>query len=147
MVTLPDVSGLPCDSLSGPDGAEYMRRYYRNRGPGPSFRFHRIITSDPGRVLHDHPWDFVSQLLEGCYIEHTLRGEVVYRAPCVIRRRAEMPHRLELPEGEVWTYVVTGRPRRRWGFWTARGWVHWRDYPGAGAAAACADEQDGAARW
>jgi len=135
---LPDVSGLPCDSLSGPDGAEYMRRYYKSGHPkGRSSRFHRIITSDPGRVMHDHPWDFISQLLQGCYIEHTPQGTRVWRAPCVIRRRAEMPHRLELPEGEAWTYVLLGRPRRRWGFWTADGWVHWRDYGEAGRAAGC----------
>jgi hypothetical protein len=122
-----------------------MRRYYRNQGPGPSHRFHRIITSDPGRVMHDHPWDFTSQLLQGCYIEHTPRGTTVYRAPCVITRQAEQPHRLELPEGEVWTYVVTGMARRRWGFWTPHGWVHWRHYPGAGTAARCTDEDE--SRW
>jgi len=145
MITLPDVSRLPCDSLSGPDGAEYMRRYYTSGHPkSRSARFHQIISSDPGRVMHDHPWDFTSRLLSGTYIEHTPQGTRTWTAPCVITRRAEMPHRLELPDGEVWTYVVLGRPRRRWGFWTAGGWVHWRDYPGAGQAQGCGDEY---ARW
>lgn len=127
---VPDVDGLPADELLGPDGAPYMTRHYlRHSREHGDIRFHRIRTSDSDRHLHDHPWDFVSLILHGSYIEITPEAETRYEAPCVIVRRAEDLHRLILPDGEVWTFVVTGRPRRRWGFQTdGGGWMYWRDY-------------------
>ncbi len=132
---VPDTAGLPCDRLLASDGAEYMRRYYLgwNRS-----RFHHIVASDPGRDFHDHPWDFVSRLLVGSYIEHTPSGEIRYTAPCVIVRRAESLHRLELADGDVWSYVVHGRVRRTWGFMTDHGWLAHDRYD-AGSIAGCAD--------
>lgn len=29
-----------------------------------------------------------------------------------------------------WSLVVTGPPRRRWGFWCPKGWVHWKEFLG-----------------
>ena len=136
----PDIAGLPCDRIIATDGSEIMYRFHLAEGRR-AIRFHHLMASDPGRDFHDHPWDFTSRLLSGMYIEHTLQGTIVYRAPCVIGRRAEQLHRLELPEGPVWSYVVTGRPRRRWGFQTAEyGWVAWQEYPAAGQYAPCGDE-------
>ena len=90
-------------------------------------RFHHRVASDPND-MHDHPWDFASLILHGCYLEHTPQGEHLHRATTVVVHAAEDVHRLELPEGDVWTYVHTGPVRRRWGFWTDSGWVHCRDY-------------------
>jgi hypothetical protein len=134
----PDVSFLPCDRLLAEGGAEYMRRFYLRRGPsGRQARFHLISASDPGRDFHDHPWDYVSHLLSGAYIEHTPDGDVRYEAPCMLIRKAESLHRLELADGPVWTYFVTGRFRRTWGFTTAGGWVAFTDYAEAGTLAGC----------
>ena len=132
-VRIPDTARLPCDRLSV-DDYEYMRRYYI---PNRRARFHHILASDPGDDFHDHPWDFVSRLIAGCYIEHTPTGVVVYKAPCVIVRKAEQLHRLELPEGPVWSYVTLGRVRRKWGFMTRRGWVEHSRYDKAGNVARC----------
>lgn len=117
------------------DGEPYMERCFLVGGPrerGPSARFHLILRSDPGRDLHDHPWDFTSVILRGAYTEVTHTGETTYRAGDVIVRRAEDPHRLILDDGPVWTLVRTGPVRRRWGFHTPAGWVHWSDYAQAG---------------
>lgn len=134
---VPDVGRLPCDRLLADGGEEYMRRYYAAHTRSGSARFHHILTGDPQRDMHDHPWDFVSKLLSGCYLEHTPDGVIRYEAPCLIVRKAEALHRLELPDGPVWSYVVTGRPRRKWGFMTAAGWRRWDTYPGAGRTAGC----------
>ncbi len=127
----PDTTGLPCDKLSNGDQGEYMRRYHLEYTRDRAIRFHHILASDPGSDLHDHPWDFVSVMLAGTYLEHTPSGTVRYEAPCVILRKAEQLHRLELV-APVWTYVVCGRARRKWGYATTRGWIPWTAYPGTG---------------
>ena len=137
----PDVVRLPCDRLLDEHGGEYMRRWYLSGRAGPQERFHRITADDPGRDWHDHPWDYTTRLLSGAgYIEHTPDGDAMYGPGDVLVRRAEALHRLELIDGPVWTYFVTGRLRRAWGFMTGHGWVHNRAYHGAGHVTGCGSE-------
>lgn len=133
----PDVSFLPCDRLLDEGGAEYMRRYYLRGGRGPQRRFHLISADDPGRDWHDHPFDYVTRLLSGAYIEHTPVGSFRYGPGDVLTRKAEQLHRLELEDGPVWTYFVTGRFRRSWGFMTPSGWVPHGQYAVAGRVTGC----------
>lgn len=119
----PKVDGLPCDDIG------YMRRYYLRRVyESWSCQLHHIVGDDPFDDLHDHPWDFVSVLLSGGYRDISRRGAVEHHAPCIIPRRAEDPHRLELLGGPVWSLVSTGPVRRRWGYHTSAGWVPWQVY-------------------
>lgn len=120
-----DLTALERDEIRV-GGQLYMERYYLS--PDKSRRLHHILLSDPGTDLHDHPWDFVSVLLTGSYRETTLSGDVDYSAPCVIARKAEMLHHLTLLDGPMWTMVTTGPVRRRWGFQTPSGWVHWSEH-------------------
>lgn len=53
----------------------------------------------------------------------------------VIRHRAEDLHKLRLTK-PVWTLVISGPWRRKWGFMTPQGWVHWKDYVNAEPGAA-----------
>lgn len=125
----PDVTGLPCDLIRS-HGHDYMRRYFRAGSPktnGMTARYHQILASDADRHLHDHPWDFVSVILQGTYVETTPHGETQYGPGSVLTRTAEAAHRLTL-SAPVWTFVITGPARRRWGFYTERGWVPWRTY-------------------
>ena len=124
----PEITGLAHDLIVTHDGAGYMARHHINA----AVRFHHLLADDPKRDLHDHPWDFISLLLTGGYREWTTDGAVEHWAPTVVCRRAEDPHRLELLDGPMWTLISCGPFRRRWGFHTAAGWVHWSDYPGAG---------------
>jgi hypothetical protein len=123
----PDTSGLERDEIRL-GGELYMERFYLSADR--NVRLHHICMSDLDQDMHDHPWDFVSVLLTGAYLETTESGDVSYSAPAVIARRAETLHRLTLLEGPMWTYVVTGPVRRRWGFATPTGWVHWSEYEG-----------------
>jgi len=117
-------------------GEPYMERWLA-RTPRGYYRLHHILRSDDDRALHDHPFDFTSVILVGAYVEHVPRdprdpaGPTVtrlYGPGDVLRRRAEDPHRLELPFGPAWTAVRTGPKRRDWGFHLSSGWVHWEDY-------------------
>jgi hypothetical protein len=121
----PDVAGLRYDPVV--DGTYRLDRYHVHESKPWNVRYHHIRTSDPSD-LHDHPWDYVTTLLAGAYLEVTEDGAQLYRAPRTLVRQAEDAHRLELPEGPVWSLLVTGPVRRPWGFYTDRGWVHWREH-------------------
>jgi hypothetical protein len=127
---VPHVADLPSDLISQ-DGKPYMERYFllggSNRAPGSTARYHHILESDMA-ALHDHPWDFVSVILSGTYVETTPTTEQEFGPGSVLVRTAEQLHRLTLPNGPVWTFIIIGAPRRRWGFATDDGWVHWSEY-------------------
>jgi hypothetical protein len=125
------------------DQSLYMKRYIA-RWAGRTWRVHGIMSSDQGRDFHDHPFDFVSRIVWGGYLEHRpgcdcaiVRGRTVertlggpcrwYRAGDVVRRQAEELHRIEI-EAPVWTFVRTGPYKRKWGFQTSAGWIYHRDY-------------------
>lgn len=116
-------SGVPNTAGMRADVSRFMERYHIN----DSARYHRLLLDDPND-LHDHPWNITSLLLTGGYREHTTTNVAEHWAPTVIVRRAEEPHRLELLDGPMWTLALVGPVRRRWGFHTQGGWVHWSRY-------------------
>lgn len=107
----------------------------------PNTYLHNMQQSDFDRNLHCHPWDNVSIGIWGSYIEHVFERppieglelprviQKLRRAPFIVRRKAELAHRLELlPRGDgtvkpCWTIFITWRKRREWGFWTERNGV------------------------
>lgn len=115
------------------DGADYMVRWHILHTPWFRIYLHKIILSDFD-CPHDHPWNFLTIMLKGSYREysnwhHPKRlGCVDYKAPCVLYRPAEWSHRLEVLNGPVWTLVFLSSRKRKWGFWTKKGWVHWKNY-------------------
>ncbi|HET6154348.1 MAG TPA: hypothetical protein VFE15_15495 [Marmoricola sp.] len=128
---VPCVDGLPHD-LVEQQGEPYMHRHFLlgedSMTGGSSARYHQIVQSDRAD-MHDHPWDFMSVILSGSYVETTPDGEQEHGPGSVLIRTAEQLHRLTLPNRQpVWTLVVLGPPRRRWGYATERGWVDWRTY-------------------
>lgn len=113
-----------------------VTRWYLHLPYGRKVMLHRFAESDRDRDLHDHPYDFVSLVLRGGYVEkhrtwvkgRRYRDEerrVIVRWN---RRRAEDLHRVLLLRWPTWTLVLTGRRRRQWGFLTRRGWVAEYDY-------------------
>lgn len=103
---------------------------------------HRFLRSDDDRALHDHPWSWVTVLLDGSYWEHIPTdpnhpaGETVRRerkaGDIVVRGDAGYPHRIELDDGRpVTTLFLTAEKSREWGFWCEHGWRHWRAFTGA----------------
>lgn len=114
---------------------DYMDRWwYLPELFGERARVHRIRRSDHDRHLHDHPWHFVSVILEGGYTEtiEFAPGVIVrqrLRPGDVVFRHAQHRHRLEIdPAVECWTLVFTSHNCRDWGFWTENGFVPWTQY-------------------
>ncbi|MDP2354603.1 MAG: hypothetical protein Q8M31_00890 [Beijerinckiaceae bacterium] len=137
--------GRPPDMIIGGEDHPYLRRWFvlpRNRLF--NVYLHHFLRSDDDRALHDHPWVNASLLLDGCYIEHTIKAGGVNvrtfrRAGDFVLRRASAAHRVELMAtethglngltfvpGACWTLFITGPRIRSWGFHCPKGWVHWR---------------------
>ncbi len=100
---------------------------------------HRIFQSDTDRHLHDHPWSFISIILEGGYTEevpHPIHGitatfqrNVRNRWSAKLRRATDL-HRVRLHGNEepIWSLMLVGPREREWGYETEEGWIHWKDY-------------------
>ena len=93
---------------------------------GIAVRIHVIIRSDDARAMHNHPWWFVSLILQGGYLEYRplyTNGRYYgnsskhYSAGSIIFRRARDVHRLHLfPKQSVLTLFITGPRKKSWGF-------------------------------
>jgi hypothetical protein len=108
---------------------DYMERWTLTTPLG-QIRLHNILRSDNDRHHHDHPFDFVSLILSGGYLEHRPNKPVRICLPkTLVWRRAEDLHFLKLLGGcPAWTLVLAAPKRRSWGFATEEGWVDARDY-------------------
>lgn len=122
------------------DGKAYLVRWHLLHTRWGRVYLHKIILTDSD-CPHDHPWRFISIILKCSYIEHehrqydTHEGGVVYaqisrrfRAPAILVRPATWAHTLEIPGKPVWTLVITSTWKRKWGFWTKKGWIRHNDY-------------------
>jgi hypothetical protein len=110
----------------------YLTRYTLFNCPWFSIKVHKVSSSDD-YCLHDHPWAFVSLILKGGYVEHSrfsMDDPIVcrrYRPLNLLFRPAKWTHRLEVTK-TCWTFVVTFKKIREWGFHTPFGWVPWFNY-------------------
>ena len=133
-------------------GAPYIRRWWllpKDKFP-INIYLHHMKRDDYERSLHDHPWWFFSIILSGGYLELMPRNPAYWRwklkhypgsswkflyenflirkerkPGMIIFRRAVSPHRLELRDLVLgsWSICITGRPRRKWGFYDMGGWM------------------------
>lgn len=135
------------------DGSLYMERFwlrpYSEDRQGYAARVHHIATEDYDRDFHDHPWDFLSVVLRGGYLEARPYGTepdfsggdggercryIERRAGSIAFRRATDRHRIVAVEPDTWTLFFTGPKRQWWGFYTPTGKVHWKQYETCHAA-------------
>lgn len=107
-----------------------------------SIKLHKTLMSDSAD-LHDHPWSYISIMLRGGYweyrgwnipIQDVDTGKIEgsgygiikewYGPGSILIRKADRPHRLEIPEGKsCWTLIFTSYKWRKWGFETKQGWI------------------------
>lgn len=130
-----------------PEGA-YLRRWWllpRNRYF--NVYLHEFLRDDDDRALHDHPWPWLSFLLAGSYLEHTIRAGGIQRASLRTAGSLKVSgpwraHRIALTRrvlgGQVrpapcWTLFITGPQLRSWGFHCPKaGWKPWREFTAQG---------------
>jgi hypothetical protein len=116
-----------CRIIDGPDQAPYLERYHLLKLPfGCQIYLHRFIASDPGRGLHNHPWESAcSFLLCGRYEEirmadaregNQLRNQTIKAGSFNWINGSEF-HRINLiNEIECWTLFIHGTKAKSWGF-------------------------------
>lgn len=110
---------------------------------GESILLHAIVRPDDDDALHDHPWDFTTEILHGGYHEaepsRRFLGplgpggdDIAIRARGPGERRhhaATSAHTITDVQPQTWTLVQTGPRVRAWGFWaTDQPWQPWREY-------------------
>jgi len=118
--------------IPAPDGSDYLVRWQFPIGFRRACYVHKIVQSDGDRDLHDHPWNFISILVYGRYVEETPGGNKRLKNWFNPHRATDL-HRVQLfkrngKEIPVYTVVIRGKRLRDWGFQTADGWKTWRDY-------------------
>jgi len=128
------LEGFEIPDLNNPD-VMYLARIRVVQTPWFGIYIHRIGTPDSRKVLHSHPWPFVSFLLRGEYTEmvpdpgfYDGQGDfgnpvfVEYAVPRRVRfinvkRFNKSYHWIdEIHRDPVWTLVFVGRRKRTWGY-------------------------------
>jgi hypothetical protein len=82
-----------------------------------SFRIHYFIRSDDSRYFHDHGWWFLTFILKGSYVDVSPNGRDELKVGSIRYRKATHKHYVEVLQGGVWTFLITGKSSRNWGFW------------------------------
>ncbi len=125
------------------NGQLYMVRWYIFKCESFNLMLHKILISDH-EYCHDHPWNFISLILKGGYVEtvekevlgkswsvddcdenKTVRTSKIIHPGQIIFRKAEHRHKLDIHQ-TCWSLVLRFKVKRKWGFWTKKGWVHWK---------------------
>ena len=105
----------------------------------PRILLHHIAMKDEDRHMHDHPWSFLSFVLQGSYYEERphptfgwpRRFGALRRERSLAFRPASSLHRVQsIRVGGVWTVLLCGQRQREWGYLTETGWVRWDRYWG-----------------
>jgi len=106
----------------------YLVRFTLAAAIGRAIYLHKFVESDI-EIFHDHPWNFVSVIVRGGYIEHRPgRTPETRLAGSIACRSATDLHYVTLLRSPTWTLVIRGVRTRLWGFQTANGWVPWHKY-------------------
>lgn len=82
-----------------------------------SIRIHHWLRSDVKTNFHDHPYNFISIVLRGSYINVTPNNRIKVRAGNIWYSNASQKHYLDVPKGGAWTLLFCGKPYKKWGFY------------------------------
>lgn len=132
----------PIREIRSRGGTLHFQRWQLLQTPLGSVFLHHILRADEDKHLHDHPWNFLTIVLKGGYVEILLRdGEESARAMTPgqgARRMTTDFHKIEKLLAPTWTLFFTGpRIHDPWGYHvTARDWVDHETYRQMKAAGA-----------
>ncbi len=112
---------------------DYLTRLRIVQTPWFAVYLHRFGTPDSRPTLHDHPWNFVTIVLRGGYVEHRDYSGTGHRVRRVNAHRAEDLHWIDsLDRTPTWTLFLAGRRRREWGYVDPDGsWTRFDRHPHA----------------
>lgn len=118
-------------------------RYRLVQTPWFGVYVHRFDNPDV-RTFHDHPWNFVSVVVRGGYVEASPHGGApavslaqvpdhrLLRAGSINRKRATDLHYIaDLVRKPTWTLILVGKRQRTWGYVDEAGWTAFDEHPNA----------------
>lgn len=100
----------------------YLTRWRVIQTPWFGVYVHRFTGPDPRATLHDHPWDFLSLVVRGGYVERRLDPmtrdiDEAHRIRWVNRMRSHDAHAIvKLLRVPTWSLMFVGKRRRTWGY-------------------------------
>lgn len=126
----------------------YLVRYYIIKSKWFCFYIHQFLRSDRDD-LHDHPWNFVTYIINGSYTEELRRsneelGSILFRTSNQSfkkrwnSRKATDLHKIEIDR--IYNYserhlapttlFFCGPKKREWGFVDSNtgNWIYWKKY-------------------
>lgn len=107
----------------------YLTRYYLLRTTYFAIYIHKIYRSDADRHCHTHPWNFISIILSGSYLEHTPSRIIPRYRFLPAYRPFTFAHRVQLISKAVTTLIFRlGKSKDNWYFITENGNIPWKDY-------------------
>lgn len=112
------------------DNIPYLVRYSLFSCRWFAIKIHHILISDDD-CLHDHPWAFITFLINRGYGEHNEQGYCHHKRFSLLYRPAKFKHSL-LVAKPCWTFVITFKRVREWGFWNSKGFTYWFEYISTG---------------
>jgi hypothetical protein len=133
------ISRHPHQIIGEPDHPYLLRWFLIPQNRFCQIYLHRFIRSDDP-TPHDHPWHFLSIVLQGNYFEVCPDTPVrCRRAGHFAFRRATHTHRVTLgrdsagAEKPCTTLIITGPRIRSWGFWCGSDrFIPWQNFSAAG---------------
>lgn len=112
-------------------GVLHFRRWRIMETPWFGIYIHGIYKADKDLHLHDHPWNYMSVVLKGAYLEASkVDGEIRMARPVQWKwNNATRFHKIALlVTPSVYTLFITGKKYREWGYDVDGVWVDNQTY-------------------
>jgi hypothetical protein len=100
------------------NGEVYLQRYFAHKlADGTQVWYHRFLRNDSERHLHSHPWDAISKILTGRYVEERqdIHFNETYLASYLPGNMnvidEEILHRIVEVEPNTWTMMIVSPER------------------------------------
>lgn len=116
-----------------PDIAEperdYLVRWRLVQTPWFGIFLHKILMIDNDINLHDHPWNFVTWIIKGAYLEERDGKQYSWDQGSIHKMSIGSFHKIShLWRVPTWSLVFVGPRKRQWGYQTKDGWVPRSEY-------------------
>lgn len=134
--------------IIGDDNCPFLKRWVLIHDKGWAVRLHYFYPNHIDAVAHDHPFWFLTLVIKGTYVDHSLHNEIFrmdqLRRGSIRFRSANHAHKTETDERGAWTLMINGPKIRKWGFLPKVAgkfqWIPWTKFTDEGQQrAACED--------
>jgi len=119
--------GFELPDYDDPMGIPSRIRWRLVHTPWFGIYLHKWNKPDPRPTLHNHPWNFISLILKGGYVEKHHNGENIIRWFNLVRRN-KFHTVTKIDPGTV-SLMFVGKTHQDWGYKTENGYVEFNKHP------------------